>query len=343
MMAAVATGRGRDETDLSKLKVMTDQPVPKPGHGQILIRVMASSINPVDYKLYGSPVMSALTLLHPKVLGFDVAGVIEAVGSGCSSRLKAGDAVWADLGKSSILNPVQLGAWAEYAVADESQVGLKPASLSYSEAASLPLAGLTDLQALRMAGAPYKQGRTSLVVVVTSGSGGTGTPALQMAKAYGATRIITSSSASHFDLMKSLGATDVVDYHQGTIWDSLPENSVDIVYDNFGAPGTADAAMKVLRPGGVFVYLPGKDGGKAKHPKDGVKQINYGLCDSSKHEDLDELKALADAGQLKAVIGQSFLLQDIAQAFVAIEKGHAVGKIGINISVVPPTVPTVLV
>eukprot|EP00445_Apocalathium_hangoei_P071312 CAMPEP_0204133260 /NCGR_PEP_ID=MMETSP0361-20130328/14994_1 /ASSEMBLY_ACC=CAM_ASM_000343 /TAXON_ID=268821 /ORGANISM="Scrippsiella Hangoei, Strain SHTV-5" /LENGTH=398 /DNA_ID=CAMNT_0051086285 /DNA_START=50 /DNA_END=1243 /DNA_ORIENTATION=- len=329
MRAVVATGRGYGESDYSKIKVVSDQAMPQPSRGQVLIRVAASSINPVDYKLYSSIAMSALTMFHPKVLGFDVAGTVEAVGEGCS-RLKLGDDVWADLGKSSLTNPIQLGAWAEYAVADESQVGLKPAGLSFAEAASLPLVGLTDLQALRMAGAPWA-GRQNLTVVVTSGAGGTGTPALQLAKAFGAARIVTSSSPKNFDLLKRLGATEAIDYHKGTIWDALAENSVDVVYDNYGAPGTADAAMKSLRPGGVFVFLPGKDGGNAKHPKAGVKEINYGLCDSSKHEDLDELKMLADAGKLKAVIGQSFKLKDIVNAFNMSLAGHAVGKIGIEV------------
>jgi NADPH:quinone reductase-like Zn-dependent oxidoreductase len=255
---------------------------------------------------------------------------VDSVGEGCM-RLKPGDAVWADLGKG-LFTPegVQLGAWAEYAVADESQVGLKPASMSFTDAATMPLVGLTDVQALRMAGVPGGV-RRDFVAVVTSGAGGTGTPAIQMFKAYKAARIITSSSPANMPLLKSLGATDVVDYHKGTIWDTLEENSVDVVYDNFGAPGTADAAMKALRPGGVFVFLPGKGGDISKNPKAGVKQINFGLCDASKHEDLDVLQRLADGG-LKAVVSESFALQEIVKAWDAGLTGHALGKIGVNIT-----------
>eukprot|EP00928_Gymnodinium_smaydae_P064337 TRINITY_DN47698_c0_g1_i1.p1 TRINITY_DN47698_c0_g1~~TRINITY_DN47698_c0_g1_i1.p1 ORF type:complete len:364 (-),score=63.66 TRINITY_DN47698_c0_g1_i1:194-1285(-) len=330
MRAAVATGRGSDESDFSKIKVVSERPVPQPGHGQVLIRVMSSSVNPVDWKLYSSPAMAAMTLWHPKVLGFDVSGVVAAVGMGCT-RLKPGDEVWADLGKSSWMKPVQLGAWAEYAVADESQVGLKPTKMSFADAASLPLVGLTDLQALRMTGAPWSD-RTNVSVVVTSGAGGTGTPAIQMAKAYGASRIITAASPANEALLKRLGATDVLDYHKGTIWDALPENSVDIVYDNFGAPGTADAAMKAIRPGGVFIFLPGKGGGTAQHPKQGVQEINYGLCDSSKHEDMDALKDLAEAGKLEGVVDQTFELGDIVKAIQRGQSGHVVGKVSVKIS-----------
>jgi len=338
MRAAVATGAGKKDGDFSKIKV-TDRPIPQPGHGQVLIRVAASSVNPVDWKIMASSVLKALTLFGPKVMGFDVAGTIEAVGSGCS-RLKTGDEVWADLGKSSLLHPIQLGAWADYAVADESQVGLKSSKHNFTEAASLPLVALTDYQAFKKAGAPWT-GRSNLTVVITEGSGGTGLPAIQLAKHYGATRIITSASPRNFELLKSLGATDVFDYHKTTIWKELKDNSVDFVYDNYGAAGTADLAMPSLRSGGVFEFLPGKGGAVSKEPKEGVTQINYGLCDSSKHEDLDALKAIADVGHLKAVVSQSFGLEDILGALNASVSGHALGKIGIAMS--QNTVATTLV
>jgi len=253
------------------------------------------------------------------------------VGDGCT-RLKAGDAVWADLGKGlgSDFSTIQLGAWAQYALADESQVGLKPESLSFEGAASLPLVALTGLQALKMTGAPWRENAT---VVITSGSGGTGVVGIQLAKAFGASRIITSASPRHHELLKSLGATDVVDYHESTIWDILSNESVDVVFDNYGAPNTADAAMASLKTNsGAFIFLPGKNGAISEHPKVGVTQLNYGLCDSSKHEDLDELAAFADAGKLRAVVPESHALADILLALESSAAGHAVGKIGINIT-----------
>jgi len=329
MRAVVATGAGAKEGDFSKVKVVSDRAVPQPGHGQVLLRVEASSVNPVDYKLLSQPFFKVFSL-SPKVLGFDVAGTVVEVGSGCT-RLKLGDEVWADLGQSGVFHHlIQLGAWAEYAVADESQVGLKPKSFSALEAAALPLVGLTDLQALRMAGAPWPD-RRNFTVAITSGSGGTGTPAIQMAKAWGASRIVTAASASHAALLKSLGATDVVDYHDSSLWDFLGNDSVDIVYDNYGAPGTADAAMAAIRSGGVFIFLPGKGGDVSKNPKPGVRQINFGLCDSSKHEDLDALRTLADAGNLTSVVQQSLPLEEIVQALSIVLAGHVVGKLGINV------------
>lgn len=335
MRAAVVSGSAH-EGDWSKVKVVSDHPVPQPGRGQALIRVAASSVNPVDWKLLSSPLYDVATAFgtHPKVAGFDIAGTVESVGEGCA-RLKPGDEVWADLGKTKVLGGfVQLGAWAEFAIADESQVGLKPASLGFREAASLPLVGLTDLQALRKAGAPWAAD-SNVTAVVTSGSGGTGTAAIQMARWFGAKRIVTAASPANAELLGSLGATEVIDYHKSTIWESLAENSVDVVYDNFGAPGTADKAMASLRPGGIFIFLPGKGGALSKHPKPGVKQIDYGLADSSHHEDLDALASIVEAGGLKGVVQQHFDLVEIKQALNASMMGHIVGKVGIDIAAVP--------
>lgn len=324
MRAAVATSLAHNEGDISNVRLVPDQPVPRPGLQQVLIRVVASSVNPIDWKVLSNPLLK-----FPHVLGFDLAGTVVAVGSWCS-RLKVGDEVWADLGKAKLLKGVQMGAWAEFAVADESQVGLKPRSLDFQSAASLPLVSLTDLQALRQTGAPWNS--PNFTVVVTSGAGGTGIPAVQLSRALGASFVATAASPNHISALKSLGADLVVDYHKTTLWEALPENSVDVVYDNYGAPGTADLAMKVLKPGGVFIFLPGKSGEISKHPKPGVRQINYGLCDSSKHEDLDFLAGLVDAGKLRAVVSETYDLEDYAQAFNASLTNHAFGKIGINVA-----------
>lgn len=330
MRAVVSTGAGSKEGDFSKVKLVTDHPVPQPGSGQVLIKVAKSSINPVDYKLLtGTPGPS------PKVLGFDVAGTIAQVGSGCT-RLKAGDAVWADLGKYTdfTLEGIQLGAWAEYAVADESQVALKPAALDNEAAGSLPLVALTDYQALKKVGAPWKN-RHNLSVVITSGSGGTGIPAIQLAKAYGAAHIIVSASASHTALLESIGATSVIDYHKASLWDVLPANSVDIVYDNYGAAGTADKAVGAIRAGGAFIFLPGKGGAISTKPKEGVTQMSYGLCDASRGEDLAALAALANEDNLKAVVQEHFALEDIVKALNESMAGHVVGKISISVAKEP--------
>lgn len=322
MRAVVEFAQGISKGDYSHVLV-ENFAVPEIGPEQVLIHVHASSVNPVDWKDLSDPFIT-----YPHVLGRDVAGTVAAVGAGCQ-RLKVGDEVWADLEKVESTGP-QMGAWAEYAVADESQVGLKPKSLNWLSAAALPLVSMTDIQALRKAGAPWK--KENLTAIVTSGSGGTGVSAIQLARALGAANIFTAASPSNQELLKSLGADLVVDYHTTSLWTVLPENSVDIVYDNYGAPGTADLAMKVLRPGGVFIFLPGRGGDLSKHPKEGVTQINYGSCDPSKYQDLDAIAAIVDAGKLKAVVSQVFPLEDFGKAFNASLTNHAVGKIGIQVS-----------
>jgi len=304
--------------------------VPTLGAGQVLIRAAASSINPVDWKLMEN------SDNWPAVPGFDLSGVVEDVAwdHDCK-RFKKGDAVWADLGKGLGTSKMQLGAWAEYAVADCTQVGHKPESMSFEEAASMPLVALTGLLALRMVGAPWANHRTyreNLTVVVTSGSGGTGVIAIQFAKAFGAKHIITSASPRNADLLRSLGATEVVDYHKNTIWDIMEDDSVDVVFDNFGAPGTADAAMASMKSNGAFIYLPGKGGAISENPKDGLTQLNYGLCDASDYEDLDQIRDLIDAGMIRAVVPESHKLEDIQDILHASAAGHAIGKIGINIT-----------
>jgi NADPH:quinone reductase-like Zn-dependent oxidoreductase len=325
MRAAITTEEQLKSGDFTKIEVTTDRAVPKPGQGQVLIRAAASSVNPVDFKLLENA-FGKLPL--NKALGFDMAGTIEQVGPGCI-RLKVGDEVWADLGLGLGGGAPEMGAWADYALAEESQVGLKPTGMSFAEAGSLPLVALTDYQAFKKCGAPWGNS-DNFTVVITSGSGGTGLPAIQLAKAFGATRIVVGASASHTALLKGLGATDVIDYHTSTIWAALADNSVDVVYDNYGAPGTADAAMASLRTGGSFIFLPGKGGDLSKHPKEGVKQMTLGIVDPSHYEDLDVLKTVVDKGQLKAIIQKSYPLEEIVTALNVSAAGHTVGKISIG-------------
>ena len=331
-MRAVVGTKGYKGNISDVVSFVSDHPVPSVGDGQILIRVNASSVNPVDWKIVEEPFMG---FRLPHVLGFDCSGTVAAVGAGVS-RLKVGDEVWADLGKTWMSKGGQLGAYAEYALADESQVGLKPTSLSFSAAASLPLVSLTDLQAYRkMLGAASLVSFANKTVVVTSGSGGTGVVAVQLAKkAYGAKMVITACGPSTQAFCKSLGADVVVDYTAGkaALWDAVAAaGGSDMVFDNYGAAGTADLAMPTLKENGVFLFLPGKGGAVSTHPKKGVHQINFGLADATHYADLDALKGFADKGQLSAHVSQTFPLEKVAEAFEASIAGGAVGKIGVSI------------
>eukprot|EP00939_MAST-03C_sp_MAST-3C-sp1_P005307 g5307.t1 len=189
MRAVVATGTSSAPNVSAVVEYQTGRDVPKPSDGEILIAVNSSSVNPVDWKI----LEGGFPLKFPHILGFDVAGVVVAKGSLTSDRLKVNDQVWADLGKTWLLKGGELGAYAEYAIADESQVGLKPKSMSFGDAAVIPLCGLTTLQAFAQMKKAVDASEWPLkTVVVTSGSGGTGMIGIQMAKAYGATKVVTA-------------------------------------------------------------------------------------------------------------------------------------------------------
>ena len=125
------------------------------------------------------------------------------------------------------------GAFAEFAIADEHQVGLKPANLTFAQAGVVPLVGLTNLESFYAAGAPWYN-QTNVTVVVTSGQGGTGHIAVPMAKALGARTVISTASTANVEWVKSLGADIVVDFTKESVWSVLPDDSVDVVYDNIG-------------------------------------------------------------------------------------------------------------
>ena len=288
-------------------------------------KVGGSSVNPcdVDYLELGIGCSGG-----KGTLGMDMSGTVVAVGSGTTGRLKVGDQVWTDIGGGS----GDTGAMAEYSLVAEAQAGLKPQSLNFTEAGTVPLVGLTAIEMLQKTGAPWTE-RKNVTVAVTSGSGGTGFMAVQLAKhLYNAATVVTATSGDDaIAFVKSIGADVVVDYKVKEIFDALPDDSVDIVIDNYGAQGTADKAMRTIRAGGVYLILPGGNGGTvSKHPKAGVKQINFGYTSSSDHGNLDIMKDAFDAGKLVAHVFAAFNLEAAAQAFALNKAGNVVGKVAVT-------------
>jgi NADPH:quinone reductase-like Zn-dependent oxidoreductase len=223
------------------------------------------------------------------------------------------------------------GAFAEYAIADEAQVGLKPKGLSFAQAGVVPLVALTDLESFYAAGAPWFN-RTNVTVVVTSGQGGTGHIAVPMAKALGATTVVSTASTANVDWVKSLGADVVVDYTQRSVWSTLPDDSVDVVYDNIGLAGNADEAMRVLRPGGALVMIQGD---LSAHPKAGVSQARL-LCKANDYRLLDAIAAMVDAGNVTDVrVQQAFPLAQVGEAYNELASGKVVGKVAVAVGAAP--------
>jgi NADPH:quinone reductase-like Zn-dependent oxidoreductase len=198
----------------------------------------------VDYKIVkGEFTSPADSKPFPKLIGTDVSGTIVAVGSDITSSLKVGDEVWSDA--------IGFGPMAEFCAVDEGKVALKPAKLSFNEAATIPLAGMTALQALR----DYGKIAVGAKVLIYGGSGGVGSHALQLAKAMGASMVATTSTSK--ELCESLGATHVVNYREAKVEEALQEHKFDLIFDTVGGYDHWAAAQKLMAPSGHYVTITG--------------------------------------------------------------------------------------
>ncbi|MFV6029056.1 NADP-dependent oxidoreductase [Streptomyces sp. NPDC056264] len=280
---------------------------PEPGLGEVLVRVHAAGVNPVDWKTRVSGGLIEWGAVP--AVGWDVSGTVEAVGPGVGI-LRPGDEVF-----GMPLFPRQAGAYAEYVVAPARHLAPKPASLTHVEAAALPLAALTAWQALVDA-ADVRPGER---VLVHAAAGGVGHLAVQIAKARGAYVIGTASAGKH-DLVRELGADEVVDYRETPFEDVVSE--VDVVLDGIGGE-TAERSLKVLRDGGRLITLPGPDDVPAA--RDGV-HASWVLVEPD-HLGLREIASLVERGLLRPVVEAVVPLAEAAKAHTLGEQGRTTGKI----------------
>ncbi|PAY24219.1 NADPH:quinone reductase [Dietzia natronolimnaea] len=289
--------------------VVSDQPRPEPRTNEILVRVRAASVNPTDWKhranggFLGAP---------PFVLGWDLSGVVEAVGIGVA-RFAPGDEVYGMLSY-----PFGHGAHAEYVSAPASWFAPKPASLDHVQAAALPLVSLTAWQAL-VENADLQPGQR---VLIHAAAGGVGHVAVQIAKARGAHVIGTASAAKH-DFLRELGVDEAVDYREVDFAEAVSD--VDVVLDTIGGEYST-RSLRTLRPGGILVsILPvGSDDLLREADDLGVRAIRM-LVDSSRH-DLMSLTDLVDRGELRASVSVVFPLEQAAEAHRRGETGRTTGK-----------------
>ncbi|MGW1774575.1 NADP-dependent oxidoreductase [Streptomyces sp. NPDC002104] len=284
---------------------------PEPGLGEILVRVHAAGVNPVDWKTRAS---GALIPWGPvPMVGWDVSGTVEAVGPGVT-LYRAGDEVY---GMPRF--PEQAGGYAEYVTAPARHFARKPASLDHVQAAALPLAALTAWQAL-VDTAGVSAGQR---VLVHAAAGGVGHLAVQIAKARGAYVIGTASAAKH-GLLRELGADEVIDYRTADFEDAV--SGVDIVVDAVGGEYTA-RSLKVLKPGGHLVTLPGPDG----IPADTAGVHAAWLLVEPDLGGLREIAALADRGLLRPLVDTVLPLAEAAKAHEIGERGRTTGKIVLTV------------
>ncbi|MFJ8437262.1 NADP-dependent oxidoreductase [Kitasatospora sp. NPDC094019] len=285
---------------------------PGPGLGEVLVRVRAAGVNPVDWKTRTS---GGLIDWGPvPMVGWDVSGVVEAVGPGVGV-LRPGDEVF-----GMPLFPRQAGGYAEYVAAPARHFARKPAGLTHVEAAALPLAALTAWQAL-VDTADIRPGER---VLVHASAGGVGHLAVQIAKARGAYVIGTASAGKH-GLLRELGADEVVDYRAAPFEDAVSD--IDVVLDGLGGE-TAERSLKVLRPGGRLITLPGPDDVPAAVP-DGLR-AQWVLVEPD-HLGLREIAALVERGELRPVVEAVLPLTRAAEAHELGERGRTTGKIVLTV------------
>ena len=279
---------------------------PKAGSGQVLVRVVATSLNPIDLKRASGIMREIFPVEFPFIPGADFSGVVEELGEGAGG-FHVGDEVF---GVSE-----DGGTYAEYLTIDASRIGIKPARLKHAEAASLALVAQTAAQALESAG--VKAGET---VLILAAGGAVGEAAVQLAHAAGA-RILTVSYAESIGRLHSYGADETIDSRK-TAFESVAKD-VDAVIDGLGGEWQ-QRSFGVLKPGGILVALnqpPSADEAARHHVRAMMLQTQGSTAQ------LDALSAKIEAGKLKPFIGRTYALKDVPQAWMDSRSSHIEGKI----------------
>ncbi|MEQ1914729.1 MAG: NAD(P)-dependent alcohol dehydrogenase [Sideroxydans sp.] len=303
--------------------------MPIPADGEVRVKVQAASVNAADWRLMrADPFLARLYtgLFKPtrfQILGGDIAGRVEAVGKDVS-QFKVGDEVFGEVSASGF------GGFAEFKCARENELVLKPANLSFEEAAAVPLAALAALQGLRDKG----RIQSGQKVLIYGASGGVGTFAVQIAKCFGADVTAVCSTAK-MELARSLGADHVLDYTQEDFTQSGAR--YDLILAANGDRSIFDY-KRALNEGGIYVMVGGKAGQLFQAlllgpwlSMLGSKKMRA-VTSKPNQEDLLFLKELIESGKLKPVIDRRFPLSEVADAVRYIEAGHATGKVVISVA-----------
>ncbi|MFJ3506694.1 NADP-dependent oxidoreductase [Streptomyces luteogriseus] len=289
-------------------EVEIERPVPKPN--EVLVRVRAAGVNPTDWKhratggFLGEP---------PFVLGWDVSGVVEAVGIGVVA-FAPGDEVF-----GMLPYPYGHGSHAEYVIAPVRALTRKPAGVDHTQAGALPLVSLTAWQALT----EHADLRPGQRVLIHAAAGGVGHVAVQIAKARGAYVIGTASAGKH-DFLREIGVDETIDYRETDVTEAVKD--VDVVLDTIGGD-TSLRSLRVLRPGGVLVsILPGgSDELYEEAERLGVRALRM-LVDADRGG-MEAIADLAGAGKLRATIAGTFPLAQAAEAHALGDTGRTTGKL----------------
>lgn len=298
---------------------LAEVPTPRPGPTQLLVRVLATSVNPVDWKLHNGQYRRIMPVRFPSIPGFDLAGEVTEVG-GHVTRFNPGDRIFA------MLDRRPGGTSAEYATVGEQAAARMPANLTPHEAAAMPLAGLTALQCLRDLGRTASGKR----VLIIGASGGVGHLAVQIAKSYGA-NVTAVCSGRNAELMRRLGADRTIDYTQAT--DLRGPQPYDLILDLL-AQSPLQQLLALLAADGVYVSsLPSASRIAAAFLLPFVSRRRVRIAGvKPRGVDLEELSRLCEAGKLRPVIDRTFELEELAAAHAYSQQGRTVGKVVIQVA-----------
>lgn len=294
--------------------VIEEAPRPTAGENEVLVRIHAAAVNPVDCAIRAGYAQGWFQHFMPRILGGDASGVVEAVGPGVTS-FKPGDAVY------TRTNLVRDGTYAEYVVANTSEVASKPRSLDFNQAAAVPHAFLTAWQTM-VNTANIQPGQT---VLIHGAAGGVGHFAVQIAKLRGA-KVIGTASDKNIAFLKQIGVDQAIDYNQTRFEDVV--HDMDVVLDNVGGD-TLDRSYGVLKPGGLLMSIV--------QPPDPEKAAAHGVraemvaASPQTETVLAEAAKLIDAGKIKPEVSKLLPLSEIRQAHALSESRHTRGKIVVQV------------
>ena len=298
----------------------TEMPKPVPGPAQVLVKVKAASVNPVDFKIRMYPGNWARVPL-PAILGYDASGAVEAVGERVTA-LKPGDEVFYS---ARIFG--RQGTYAEYHVEDAEIVAKKPSSLTFEEAASLPLAAMTAYDAI----VTFFQTKPGDTVLVHAGAGGVGAFAVQLAKAAGA-RVLATGRKENEALIRSLGADEVIDYRTTKFEEEVNRltagKGVDGAFDTVGGD-TVTRSIGCVRHYGKIATIASVEG-SINGMQIRNQTLYFGFMERTEAK-IQALATLAERGQIKPLIDSVFSLQQVADAHRKIEAGGMKGKIVLRV------------
>ncbi len=325
MKALQIIGYGEPKKSLAFADI--EKPTPKPN--EVLIKVHAAGLNPIDFKMANGDLKLIQKLTFPSPIGFDLAGIVTAKGSSVS-HFKTGDKVYSRIPFDAP------GSFAEWVTVDANAVAKKPSGLTFVEAASLPLVALTTIQALSAYDLSNKK------VFVHAGSGGVGSFAIQYAKMQGA-EVWTTTSTANVEWVKALGVDHVIDYTN----DIVPIGSMDIVFDTLGGRHTL-TSLRTVKPGGHVVSIAGELDAKTAHQlklpalvrlilafrrrsimriaKQNKAQYRYVAMQSS-GEQLENIRPFIENKSIQPVIDQVFTFDETIAALIKLKNGRAKGKI----------------